>query len=322
MSPPNLPPTGIPFNALFGVSTKQHPDYTHGSLGALRDIKNADPEWILREVIHDAIGGQPLQNPSPGLFIQHFPKHGRLGVTNGTMYYSNFFNNIPNIVKNDLATQGRFDLLLNKTGPNSWDLEIIVKWKMNQEGGLTLSQSALVQIIDRTNIVIDQVWGGYSLEFNNLIITIKPKVVKVNNGEFFNIHLYPDSADLAATRKEYPGDSEDTMGEVVNTENFRWQMYETHSFSDVAAPEAIKKGRGPHEFGHMIGIPHDYDVSNSIMYDKGPPFIFRMGQAGCNARPSYFKIAKLWVEQVLQTHLNNHNIDFLIKPPSNYPRFQ
>ncbi|MFX0171306.1 MAG: hypothetical protein ACFE9L_05250 [Candidatus Hodarchaeota archaeon] len=288
---PPLSVIGISFNLLYGVG-RQHPTYSRGHLNK---PKFSDSE--LKEKLNEAKEGS-LETPAPRTFKQHFER-----IDYGGAY----------------GRPGKFDYKLFPLNSTDWELQINLKWKMENGKDQSLSQQSLNEAFASAQATIPLVWGGYSLKAPGLTIPIKPQVLQVETDQFFTIHVFPDSAsdaDMLSNRYSLLEVSV-TSDEVVNMSAFRFQMRKSLTFGKFN--ENSKAGRGPHEFGHMIGLPHDFDVVDSIMYfpNEGSPYRtdrWKFGDVFNKPFTSHFKMAKFWAEEVLSAHLNR-SLDFIIDYP-------
>ncbi len=292
MIPPILTPIGIPFGAL-SSQAGQHPTYSKGFLGAFEDLE-------IRPVLESArVGG--LQKPATNTFLQH--------IANFRAY------NLPNSpvrVYNVLVAHGSWDFKLQPlaSAPVSWELQINVKWAVElsdsvsaYSGGGT-AQQVISTFISLANSVVGEFWGGYSLFFASLNVTIPIRAqVLLDADEFITVKLYPDGT----PRASMDGD------EVVHEP--RWSARQTKTFSRYT-PADPENGNGPHEFGHMMGLFHDltdtsdvmWNPENSGQYSESNPK-HQLYKYGGGARPyaSHFKLAKLWADSVFSTEVNDVN---------------
>lgn len=115
-------------------------------------------------------------------------------------------------------------------------------------------------------------------------------VVASSDNFTWNVKVYPDSANVVE------------HNEVVWMNDFRWSMRETFSFRP-REEEKDKAGRGPHEVGHMMGIPHDVGDRFSVMSTIDTPGFnhWRLSN-NSDGKPvlwpyaSHFKLAKVWAD--------------------------
>ncbi len=319
-----LAPTGIPYDELFlGLHVKQHPGYYFGFMGSLVDYDpdREDYEWRLRRLLDDATEGINLEEPIPGVKVQYFHQT-RLFTNNGAFNYKDmpFQDTYDNYLRepyarhlDELGTQGRFELrlLCPQANDGKWKLEINVKWKLEYATSVGQYRGTLQDLVNQANRTITDVWGGFSLVSGNLAIPICPQIISVEADEdkFFTVTVFPDTATDADMQIGQ------TQREQVNINDYHWLMRETLTFSKIDV-DRNRAGRGPHEFGHMIGLPHDLYQENSVMF--GIPIWesdrrlenlpnFRYGGSG-KIFASHFKIVKLWADELLSK-------DFIIKPP-------
>lgn len=313
-----IAPKGIPLMNMYSTSMIQDETYNKGLLSP--GIITTDPE--LMELL---MGADPSDlSKSEGEFSQHFERIDFGGVG-----------------EQKISRQGLFEFrLILATPPRIADyvLEINVRWEMEGENGV--SSQDLVEAYDIARAAIFDVWGGYYLwgkKTNSEIIRIDicPQILRNTDGNYIKVSVYPDTAFTF-----------DVKGQQIDLGYFssEWRMFKTFSFSKMRRElnakdddgkftchhrymttltngiddqgrmtkiEPFRKGKGLHEFGHMIGLPHDLDL-DSIMYTseldgKRPATdcwrYHDIDVDGSRPFTSHFRMAKLWVEKILREEL-------------------
>lgn len=317
-------PTGVPYENFVEVRPQQHAKYTAGFLGRTEDK-------VLLKLLTEGANGKP-QKPAPGRWIQNFHKERFLmHEDDGAIFY----RDLPHfILREDIGAAGRFDFDLDLTGVNSWQLNIVVKWYLelmnmpSAYSGGTTDDAIIDAALQRVNPALEEFWGGYALECGPIIvqpIPIHTKVVRVQTtgDAHFKVFVYPDSTLTIDMKRDMFGLEVPTKGEEVNMENQIWLMRETLTFDKWFSGDTKQRGNGPHEYGHMMGLTHDLGDLDSVMYSNlgrgSPPDIddYKEYKYGGKNHPyaSHFKLAKLWVDQILSTEVfPGSTIDCVIVP--------
>jgi hypothetical protein len=288
---------GTPFETLTGLELEQDPTYWAGNgLGWL-------PEHVVADLLRDASEG-PMRGSTAIGFKERFEKIDYVVVD---LWRGEIFGLAQ-------AKQGRFEFELKILPGPTYELNVNVPWHLNVLPGVV---SAQAQIIDAVNLALANYWiagpdGRVELvsRIDGLTIPIILRVALVPKSDSFawEIKVYPDSA---ATVEH---------AEVVWMSDFSWSMRETYSFRP-REDHPQKAGRGPHEVGHMMGIPHDvadrYTVMSTIddlgfdhwRYSLG-------GDASPILRPyaAHFKLCKVWSEMVFANQLGRLE-DFIVRLP-------
>lgn len=270
---------GIPFEGMSDLAAEQDSTYWTGNgLGWL-------PEEVVAKILQDATETTLTGSPATG-FKQRFEALDYV-VTDfwrGEIY---------GIVQ---ARQGRFEFEL--TPPPNYEMRINIPWKLDILSGVTMTQDDIIILANQS---IKDYWtqsplGNLELVSRNdgLRVPVTVNIVSVPSSQDFawNVKVYPDSA---ATVEHY---------EAVWMADFSWSMRETFSFRP-REDEPQKAGRGPHEVGHMMGIPHDvgdrFTVMSTIDQVGFNHWRFSLGgDANPVLRPyaAHFKLAKVWADMV------------------------
>lgn len=302
-----ITPIGNTYTDLMGVSSKQSDSYWSGNgLGLTA-------ETVLVKLLNNA-STCDIQGSGSGPFKQRFCKINYASMASSSMH--------DKLLYSALGQQGRFEFALMPVNAG-YELEIRVYWKLLLRPGVTTAES---QIVEAANNAINEYWGAPS-GFNRRnfelisradrsIIPIKPRIVNnISDDFFFSVTVFPDSA------------SDDDMAphfEVVWTSDFSWNMRETFTFKP--RQESIHAGRGPHEYGHMMGIPHDVGDRETIMStiemnrEAYMPWKYFRNDGSIDFKNrnvpygGHFKLAKIWTEIVFANKLNRIE-DFIIRSP-------
>jgi hypothetical protein len=268
---------GAPFEALAGGDSEQDPSYWAGiALGCL-------PEHVIASIL--AAGSVPphLVGSSAGGYHQRFQ-------------LLNFEPDPHTLIH--FGQQGRFEFQLTGPTGSAFELTASIPCQFTLASGVSQSES---QILEAANAAIANYWltwpaGRVALLSRNdaTTITLTIKVVKASEGDPFmwNFKVFPDSAE---TVDHY---------EFVWNADFSWALRETYSFRP-REDQVAKAGRGPHEIGHMMGIPHDFGDRYSVMSDVDfQGFNHWRYSLGGDSNPvlrpyaSHFKLFKAWAETV------------------------
>ena len=220
---------------------------------------------------------------------------------------------------------GRLDFELIQFHENLWEFRIVVKltvsayyWPLYGKPLADPSFSATKGVIRGA---VSRFWKGFHylqrfLDGSVVVIPVRTVPLFVTDGShYYDVQIVADNDFPAYAGEPY----------IADQDNLRLPTKETVPFSK--ANSAIKsEGDGPHEFGHMMGLCHDFGDEASVMYNlpleggtatstgtTGSKF------GGAN-RPyaSHVKLGKVWVEDILKTHLFPpawHQLDLVIVPP-------
>jgi len=226
-----------------------------------------------------------------------------------------------------LYKQGRFEYELQKTN-GGYEIFINVYWKLVMQPGVTTSSE---DIFDRANTAIADYWGAHARyhkrnfelvsRSDRLEIPIKPRILPFIDDFHFTVSVYPDNV----RKGDLPG------MEIVNLDqndpHFTWDMRETNSFSTVQQQVGLvlDGGGGPHEVGHMMGIPHDPDDISTIMStEAATPWRYYADDDGIQffrrnkAYASHFKPVKVWAEIVFAQKLGRLENFFVFCPTDKF----
>lgn len=201
------------------------------------------------------------------------------------------------------SVNGAFRYHLIRNSDTLFGLRIEVRLKLVSEGG------ALDNVVVDAQDAISNYWGGYSLNSATCRVVIIPTVYHDDDEHDITVSVYPD---------EY----ENSIIEEVK--EYHIEVRETLSFMAVGVeddPDYDKKARWPHEYGHIIGLPHDMNF-RSVMYSPpaGRPYsprydlYWRYGFAEARPRPEHFKLVKVWVERVIAQQYGE-DVDFVVRAP-------
>lgn len=284
---------GTTHELLAGVEPEQHPSYSTGNgLGWL-------PEHVIAGILRDASLGSMTGSAATG-FRERFER----------LNYSVY--DWIKVTGKEYGRQGRFEFELKAVQGTRYELRINVPWRLDRRG-VSMSET---EIVDGANLAIRTYWGALGpgrehfelvSRHDGMVIPIIPGVVLPPKTDSFvwNISVYPDSAQAVP---HY---------EVVWMSDFSWAMRETLSFRP-REDDPEKAGRGPHEVGHMMGIPHDIGDRYTIMSTVEGINHWRYSLGGDKfpvLRPyaSHFKLAKVWAEMAFAAM--DRLEDFIIRPP-------
>jgi hypothetical protein len=196
---------------------------------------------------------------------------------------------------------GNFDLKLYKLYPNNRHVvEINVKWKVEKAEGDALSTRQVDEAVDRADHAIKDVWG-HRITVNNVDIQVYPQIIRTHHDQHYTITVFPDSVPYpSGLRPDYLH---------VNQDKLTWNMRETFEFTKIDKfKKDIQKDKGPssgtHEFGHMMGLPHDCDFKYSVMhwpcFESDGSDLWKYG-GGNEPFIEHYKIVRLWLEDVFRT---------------------
>ncbi|MBN2351385.1 MAG: hypothetical protein JXD23_02370 [Spirochaetales bacterium] len=291
-------------NELYNPDQKQSISYYLGNgLGWL-------PEDIVTQLLFKAKVGD-VQGIAPGPFYQRFEK------ISYSMNAGNFL--VSDVIGEEYGIQGRFEISLGPSADTTYEITVTVYFKLDIKPGVTHTAE---QIINNANIAINEYWGSPPVfsqstfqlvsRIDGMVIPVRFKIQNTETAAFaFTVTVFPDTTPVAAM---LPG------GEVVQMSDFTWNMREMLTFSPFQ--DGAEAGRGPHEYGHMMGIPHDIGNSFTVMSTQAGTnswkYFRQDGSADANscANPwsSHFKLIKVWAENIFANKLNRVE-DFIIKSP-------
>jgi len=234
---------------------------------------------------------------------------------------------VPGYTRTELYKQGRFEYELQKTN-GGYGIFINVYWKLVMQPEVTTSSE---EIIERANTAIADYWGAHARyhkrnfelvsRSDRLEIPIKPRILPFVDDFCFTVSVYPDNV----KKDDLPGN------EAVNMDqkdpHFTWDMRETNSFRPVQQQVelVVDGGGGPHEVGHMMGIPHDPGDYSTVMSDIAhTPWRYfaddnsRQFTDRNTAYASHFKIVKVWAEIVFANKLGRLEDFFVFCPTDEF----
>ncbi|MFX1286872.1 MAG: hypothetical protein ACFFB5_24780 [Promethearchaeota archaeon] len=193
-------------------------------------------------------------------------------------------------------TGGCFSYIIQKISDYLYGLRIEVKLEL-----IDKEAASVDQVISRAQEAITAYWRHYKLESDEISIQIFPTVYRDDKDPNIIVNVYPD------THQEL------IMEEVCN---YEIDVRESFSFLPIVEEEDENydlKGRWPHEYGHMIGLPHDMNF-NSVMrspkvtettdlakgYKTYQDIYWKYGFPEAKPIPDHFKPVKVWVEHIFK----------------------
>lgn len=193
---------------------------------------------------------------------------------------------------------GAFRYVLSRQSASLFALRIEVRVKIVEKGG------AGSGVVARAQQAITDYWGGHHFSRGNTRVTIIPTIYEDAREHDFVMHVYADAFD-------------DPLYEGIT--DYECNVRESFSFAPIGAEQDTdyaKKGRFPHEYGHMIGLPHDM-YCQTVMHSQEaktgasnysnsyePYWIY--GYAEATPRAGHFKPARIWTERVLREQFGEH----------------
>ncbi|MFX1575283.1 MAG: hypothetical protein ACFFB0_21315 [Promethearchaeota archaeon] len=204
---------------------------------------------------------------------------------------------------------GCFSYILQKISDSLYGLRIEVKLELISNEGANVDS-----VINHAQEAITAYWRHYKLESNDISIQIFPTVYMDNENPDITVNVYPDSY------------QELIMEEVCN---YEIDVRESFSFLPIieeADENYDLKGRWPHEYGHIIGLPHDMNF-NSVMrspsvsetkdlakgYKTYQDIYWKYGFPEAKPIPDHFKPIKVWVEYIFKEEFDQP-VTFSISP--------
>lgn len=278
----NLAPTnlGAPFERLVSDELEQDSTYWSGiGVGCL-------PEHVLAEILRNASLDPHLVGSEATGFTERFQSLNYQSVAHSLFNFGHL---------------GRFEFQLSIDGGSRFEIFANIPWRFIKVSGVTASDSTLLSAV---NGAVQDYWvtwpdGPVALQsrIDGLTIPLTPRVLSPVAGDPFawTVTVFPDAAATVA------------HDEFVWMADFTWSMRETFSFRPRSHDWA-KAGRGPHEVGHMMGLPHDIGDRYSAMSDVENhsdrdvlAWRYSLGGDGVRiARPyaGHYKLFKIWAEMV------------------------
>lgn len=292
-----ISPIGLTFAHMY-LASVQDPSYEYGFMGKISETE-----------------------------LKNFIKEGKTGklVRDGNSWSQEFGSNTKAAFNWDEATstptgkadlrvgeQGAFQYKLIQESPDKkkWSLEINVRWKINLEYS-SLSRYAgsseneiITEFIELANRALEAYWVNNNLndvsvklisKKPDVTVELIPRAIGVVNNEQYLVTIFPDN-------------DRGSMGEKpevvqLRSDGHRWFARETATFSPSGGIlDELMKGNGPHEFGHMMGLPHDIVQTASYMYSGNDFSIsgiqYKFGGKN-TAWTSHYRIMKYWTESVM-----------------------
>lgn len=288
-------PIVVPYEFLYS-GNEHDPSYSRGFLGSL-------PEELINGIITEGETGELVHTGDS--WEQKFS--GSISGYKGAFAWSSV-PGAPQLI----GELGAFDLRLIKRDATNenWDIEIVIKFKLNLFRDISqyvaVSETMLFSnFMNNARIAIQDYWGGAQLVSNSspLTVNIIPTLVDVTSDEHYDVTIYPDDETDLDFFKQWEKVQFGIMSDS-------WYARETKTFSRWKPGASGNPGNGPHEYGHMMGVPHDYYELDSVMYSTPDMAIgeddltedelqFRYG--GDN-KPwaSHYRIIQLWAEKTFR----------------------
>ncbi len=224
--------------------------------------------------------------------------------------YQEIDSNYPTDLHPETPYFGPVTYILTQKTDYTYTAEIKVNCELVSKHGAELSK-----IIQNAQKSINEYWLHYKMVSldERIQIEVILTVEKGTNNPII-INVYPDNYNQGRLYENY------TYGRWGNDNKIN--VRETLSFKRITDPNITydKTGRFPHEFGHIMGLPHDINYP-SVMYsqklgqrcDPNMDAYWKYGGALAKPKASHFKHLKVWVEYIFREELENE-LSFNIVP--------
>ncbi len=307
-----ISPIGLTFAHMY-LASVQDLSYKRGFMGNISETE-------LKNLIENAKNGGLIRDGNS--WSQEF------GSATSTAFNWNQVRSTP-AGQLDLSAgkQGAFQykLIQESSDKKKWNLEIIVRWKIDLKYSLlskyvgSSKEDIITSFINSANIALYEYWVRNNLHGNTSVklvsiepdvtVELRPKAIKVGNNEQYIITIFPDNglSDMGLKPEVVQFDSS----------GHKWFAREEATFAARFHGDRLSSGNGPHEFGHMMGLPHDIALTGSYMYSgnvKSTAGLQYKFGGNNKAWASHYRIIKYWAESIMiRPEVLGKKMDFIVQ---------